>query len=533
MIKKKLHFFLLSLALISILGFVVLFPSFSLALQDDDWRGIVLPKTEYADGKLSTPYGLQLWFCAQLYDLIGFNFPYYYYLSFILRVFFAFCITIFIFYLTKNRLASILGGLMVVVTFSGLQTTYEIANTNVYIALIAFTVFLGAFSLNMKKLSIFNLFLLSGSLAFASIASPVRTYPLFIWIFIVDIAGLCLYFNKNRLKVFLLRQLVILLLFIFLYILGFFSWFSLAGNSESKIYDLGRFFTEIGGFLMNLNLKILFNYILGIGNIFLPGNLLNEYTSFALGIGYLISMLALISIVAKKKNENLFVFLSFYIWPLILYTGYFIVFLGGYEDSAKDTISIQSYRRYLLPPFIGFAICLSITLTINFRHWIKKLLPYFAIFLIVIHSAGSYLYLHNLSKQRDGAFMVKIWRQFKKLVPAEKLSSKDTKLFFFETDGSKRAIYTLDDGFILHAATLYKIPPKGKAASPDEILEFTKSLKHTFSIDQFISYLEKGFPNDTEPLTWDRIFALRIEGDQLYDVKYELKKKIGDMKAEK
>ena len=61
-------FYLFSFVVIFFVGLMLLSPSFYLAFQDDDWRGVVLPKTDYADGRLLTPYGIQLWLCGFLYD---------------------------------------------------------------------------------------------------------------------------------------------------------------------------------------------------------------------------------------------------------------------------------------------------------------------------------------------------------------------------------------------------------------------------------------------------------------------------------
>lgn len=522
--KSKLKSVIPSFLIITIIALIVLFPSFSLAFQDDDWRGIVLPKTEYAHGRLFTPYGIQLWFCAILYDLFGTNFPFYYMFSFILRVFLSFVIFLFLYNLTRNKLASFCGSLLMAVTFSGLQTTYEIANTNVYVALIGFVVFLFAFvsslidHTHMFKKIIIMIF----SLIFITLASPVRTYPLFIWVLVVDIVGLILFYSRERLKAFSTRQSIIFLTFLGLYFVGLFGWFSLDSTRE-KSYDLKIFFEQISIFFSQFNSNIFINFLKGIGNIFIP-SILDKSGKIALitAVIYIFCLIKILISLIEKRNEKNYLMFSFFLWPLIFFTGYFIVILGGYGELSKETVVLESYRRYLLPPFLGVLMSIAILLT----NYTKRFPIYLVIIFISLHSFSTNHFLNDLTKYRDGRFMTKIWSQFIEQIPKKSLDPKDTNVFYFETDGSKRAIYTLDDGFILHATTLYKIPQSSVDGTPEELTNFTKRLRHTFTFNQLVDFVEKGFPNDSKPLGWDRIFAFRLEGEKLVDIKNETKIKV-------
>lgn len=522
--KGVLKSAILSFLIITIVALIVLLPSFSLAFQDDDWRGIVLPKTEYAHGRLFTPYGIQLWFCAILYDLFGTNFPFYYIFSFILRISLSFAIFFFLYNLTRNKLASFCGSLLMAVTFSGLQTTYEIANTNVYIALIGFVVFLFAFiSSLIEHTQVFKkIIIMIFSLVFITLASPVRTYPLFIWVLAVDIVGLVLFYSRERLKAFVTRQSIIYLTFLGLYFVGLFGWFSL-DSSREKSYDIKIFFEQISTFFLQFNTNIFLNFLKGIGNIFIPSTL-DKSGKIALitAVIYILSLTGILISLIKKRNEKNYLMFSFFLWPLIFFTGYFIVVLGGYGESSKETVILESYRRYLLPPFLGVLVSMAILLT----NYAKRFSIYLVIIFISLHAFSTNYFLNDLIKYRDGRFMTKIWSQFIEQVPKKSLDPQDTNVFYFETDGSKRAIYTLDDGFILHATTLYKIPQGFVDGTPEEITNFTKRLRHTFNFNQLIDFVEKGFLNDSKPLSWDRIFAFRVEGEKLIDIKNETKIKV-------
>lgn len=518
------RFYFLSCITIFIVSLIVLFPSFHLAFQDDDWRGVVLPKTDYANGRLLTPYGIQLWFCALLYDLFDSKFYLYYALSFILRNLTALSILIFLYLITKNRLASFLGGLLVVVGFSGLQTTFETASTNVYIAIIGYSIFLISFFLSKEGLSFKHLIIMCTSLLISTLASPVRSYPIYAWALIVDGIYLMTHFNKQRFKGFFIRQIMLLITFVFLYKLGIFSWFSLDASSENHINDFGVFFSKIKLFLGGLDFNILLNFLRGLGNIIFPSIWdKSGVISVSLGAVYIAILMAFLVFTLKRQNEKSHYLFAFLLWPALLYTCYFVVILSGYESISKSTVVLESYRRYLLPPFVGFSIFLAILL--SNKNKLNRIILGLTIFLIFIHSLSTYSFLSELSKKRDGPFMINIWRQFIKLVPYSSLDHQKTNIFYFETDGAPRAIYTLDDGFILHATALYKIFPRS-TSTPDEINSFTKILRHTFSLQELISFITKGFPNDPGPIPWERVFAFRLEGERLINIKDDVKKRV-------
>lgn len=524
--KNQYKFYFLSCVAVLVISFIVLLPSFNLAFQDDDWRGVVLPKTDYANGRLLTPYGIQLWFCGVLYNFFDSNFYLYYILSFILRNIAALSILIFLYIITKDRLASFLGGLILAVGFSGLQTTFETASTNVYIALIGYAIFLTFFFLTKDRLLLKHIIIMDTSLLLATLASPVRSYPIYAWAFIVDAIYLLMHLKKKRVKIFLVRQIVILITFILLYKIGIFSWFSLDSPLKDHINDLSIFISKSKLFLGSLDFNILVNFLRGLGNIVIP-SIFDKSGLIAVSIGsiYIAMLITFLFFVFKKKDEKMFSLFAFLFWPLLLYACYFIVILSGYEDISKDTVVLESFRRYLLPPFIGFSIFLSILLSFRKNKKWNRMILVFIIFLIFIHALSTYSFLSELSRKRDGPFMVNIWKQFIRLVPYSSLDKEKTNVFYFETDASPRAIYVLDDGFILHATALYKIYP-GSTSSPNEINSFTKVLRHTFSFKELTDFVIKGFPNDPGPIPWERVFAFRVEGERLINIKEDIKKRL-------
>lgn len=522
-------FYLFLFTTVFFIGLMVLSPSFYLAFQDDDWRGVVLPKTDYADGRLFTPYGIQLWLCGFLYDLFGFNFHYYYILSFVLRFLVSTGVATIVLKLTKERGTSILSGLLTIVAFSGLQTTYETASTNVYIAILGYIVFLWAFFVRNHKISISKLIILASSLLFASLASPVRTYPIYAWVFIVDAIYLLVNLDRERIRLFIIRQAVILGIFFFLYQIGLFGWFSLDLPESNKVSSISRFMSESSSFLSNLNFDIFANLFKGIGNIIFP-SIFDKTGGITLivGILYILSLFVVIYFLIKRKTENLFRIFSFLLWPVILYSCYFVVILGGYPDISKGTVMIESFRRYQLPSYIGLVIGLSLILSYlnNSKSKYKKIFFYAFIILISLQAYATYSFLSELLKKRDGFFMADIWNQIYQSVPISDFNKDKMNVFYFETDKNPRSIYTIDDGFIPHMSALYKIPAGLPAKSPSEITNFSKLLKHTLSFEELVQIVQKGLPNDQKPVEWDRIFAFRVEGNKLVNIKEETKRKI-------
>lgn len=523
--KRQLKFYFFSCLAILIFSLAVLSPSFNLAFQDDDWRGVVLPKTDYADGRLFTPYGIQLWFCSVLYDLFGSNFYLYYAVSFLLRNLTAFGILALIFILTKDRLASFLGALLFAVSLSGLQTSYETASTNVYIFILFSLIFVAAFFKSRDKFSLRNSAVLGLSLLLATLASPVRAYPLYAWAAIAGGIRILMNFNRPGFKIFLIRLLAVAAVFSLLYYLGLFGWFSLDMPPGDKINDLAAFFSKWTGFISGLNYHIFLNFLRSLGNVIFPGTLdQSGVISTIMGAALPAALITCLYFAVKKRDERMLTLFAFLLWPLLFFSSYFIVILAGYS-SAKETIILESTRRYLLPPFIGFSIAGAIALSLRKKNKFGALLLISAVFLIFIHAIGTYTFLSKLSKQRDGLFMVKIWKQLEQSVPESALNPKRRNIFYFETDGSARAIYTVNDGFIPHAVAMYKIKP-ASPSSAAEISAFGRRVTHTLSFEELVFLIEKGFPDDPQPVGWDRIFAFRVEGERLTDIKEEVKKRV-------
>jgi len=527
--RVHFKFYFLSFVAILIFSFIVLYPSFNLAFEDEEWQGIVLPKTIYSSYITSkiTAYSSPMWFMTNLYSWLGPNFFPYFVSSFTFRNLLSFSVLVFIYIITKNRLASFLGGVMVAVGFSGIQTTFEIINMIAYISYIGYFLFLSAFFLIQDRLILKYIIIMGISLLFATFIGSFRIYPLYIWVFIVDSLRVLMKFKKEIIKTYLVRIFIIFIVFLSLYKIGIFSWYTRDAVSGQGMDDISRFISDTISLLAGLNSNVILNFLKGLGNIIFPDILDKSGTIPAvLGTLYIIILIPLFVTLIKRRTRSLYLLFAFFLWPLIFYTSYFLVYISGHS---KDTAIFQSYIRYLFPPFIGFSIALAIFLSIiqKINNKKSRIVLALVIIFVFIHALTTHTYLNDLSKQRDGSYMVEIWRQIKQLVPETSLSSKDTNVFYFETDGSTRAIYTVNDGFIGHAIALYKIDSKPAKFDSKEISAFGKLLAPPIiTFEELVSYIEISLSNNPEPDIWSRIFALKVEGDRVIDIKKDVRRRV-------
>lgn len=521
-------FYLLSFLAILIVSFLVLHPSFNLAFEDEEWQGIVLPKTIYASYITTrvTAYSSPMWFMTNLYTWLGPNFFPYFIFSFIFRNLLAFSGLILVYVLTKNCLTSFLGGILIVVGFSGIQTTFEIINMISYISFIWLLIFLCAF-FKASKFSFKYLLIMGISLMFSTVLASFRVYPIYAWIVIVDSLKLLVNFKKDAIKSFLARQSIILIIFLFLYKIGIFSWYTRDAPREQGMNDVSRFISDTGQLLIGVNLNVAANFIKGLGNTIFPDILDKSGTiSLLIGIIFIISLVILLFYGIKKRTGNIYHLSIFLLWPLVFYTCYFLIYINGVS---KDTAILHSQMRYLLLPFIGFSIALAIFLSIvqKSNKKLGRVVLGFVIVFILIHSLTTYIFLSNLAKQRDGFYMVGIWEQIKQLVPESSLSTEKINVFYFETDGSARAIYSVNDGFIGHAIALYKIDTKPSKFDSTEINNFGKLIAPPIiTYEELVSYIGKSLSEKPEPDIWNRIFALRVEGERVIDIKKDVRERI-------
>lgn len=522
-----LKFFFLSFISIVIISFLVLHPSFNLAFEDEDWRGVVLPKTDYANIKLST-YSSPVWFMDTFYTWIGPNFLPYYILAFIFRNLLVLSVLVFIYTITKDRLASFLGALFLAVTFTGIQTTYEVMNMISYLSMIGLVIFLTLFFKTFDKLSFTHLITMGISLLIATCIASFRVYPIYAWAFIIDSSRVLMHFQKELVKPFLIRQLVILIIFLFLYKIGIFSWYSINTPPEKGINDISRFISDTVIFFTSLDSNIIANFLRGLGNIIFPSILEKSgIISLFFGVILIIIFVSVLSYGIRRKTKGIHLLLSFLFWPLLFFTSYFIIYT---IDGHRGSPPLPSSMRYLFPPFIGFTIALAILISLTRKIKSSRIILGSVVILILIHSIATFSFLSKLSEYRDGRFMTKIWEQIYQLVPESSLSTEKMNVFYFDIGTAKindRAFYTVSDGFIPHALAVYKIDTKPAKFDTEKIIAFNSRIAPpVMTYEELVSYIKKSLSENPELDIWNRIFTLKVEGERVIDIKDEVRKRV-------
>ncbi len=243
--------------------------------------------------------------------------------------------------------------------------------------------------------------------------------------------------------------------------------------------------------------------------------------SLLLGAVFIILFAGVLVYGIRRRVKGIRLLLYFLFWPLLFFTSYFIIYtIGGHRGSPP----LPSSMRYLFPPFIGFAVALSVLISLTRKVKFNKIILVFVVVLILIHSVSTYSFLSQLTKQRDGPFMMKIWKQFPKVVPESALSTQKMNIFYFEADEPIRAIYTVNDGFIWHVIALYKIDTKPSKFDSAEISNFGKLIAPPIiTYEELLSYIKESLSENREPDIWNRIFALRVAGDKLIDIREDVR----------
>lgn len=533
-----IKFYILSFLFIFAVSLIVLLPFFQLSFDNDDWFGIILYKSGSDWVGIFKPYGVGIWFMSVLYDFFGSNRIYYFILDFLLRVFASTSILIFIYKLTNSRLAALLGGLLFSIGFSGIQTTTDSTNMLVYVSVIGYLIFLYYFFLTRVKLSFYHITIMGVSLFSATLISPVRSYPLYVWVIIADILWLLSTKGmKANLKFIAIRFLVIFSIFSFLAATGTF------GESTIKnqyLKDIQTFISKLFQFDSSTQDRPVFNFLTGLGNVILPNqNLSLEITgtgnvflpnqsqatqtiNFNTLIGFVYILVLLVFLVRNAKHNKLLLS-TFLLWVPIFYLSYWMITRIIYNQQVMN-----SYARHMLIPYLGFVLSLSILIAILTNSNLKVIRNFvllFALLIIYIHSSTLNYYLNFMTQYRNGDYVEKFWLQLQSRVPNLVDKSDLPTVFYFEFINSNLALYTINNGFTTRGSAMYKI---------------FKIPSHTIAITSFkelVSIVTDGyeltrFGFQSKPLDWDRIYAFRIENDQLIDIKDAVIKQVEEVQRQ-
>jgi hypothetical protein len=495
--------------------------SLLLSFPNDDWLGVLLYRITPKDMGPFHPYGMQQWSFGKLYDLIGYQPFWFYFTSLILRSLAAFSILYLTYNITKNKIASFVAGLLFALGFTGLETTDVVNNSNTYLS-ITLILFSTVYLFKLLQKYNFRDFIMANLLYFLSIiVAPIRVFAFIIW-FSTSVLFLIKRPPETNFKklAFLFTSLTLITLF--LVRMGTFGSTNPGANSFLNSFEDSV--TTISQSVLLGDNKYIKYFAIGIANAIVPEPFMdriapNQILNKVIGVSYIavVSLFTLFLLLKRNKPIILTYLAMFLFWLPLFYFAYWSVWL-------QREPYLTSYRRYMTVPFAGFIIAFGLVVSLLEKarpkdKYLKLGIYAIAFTFVFIHARENYLYLYRASADRNSRYISSIWSQLQEDVP--RLPPDEPSFFYFSYDKTSTLAYnTLIADFPTHAAVVYKIPPY----PPANPLPVT-------SLDELALIVNDGSPlvkhgYKPEPVPWSRIFAFKLAGDKLVNIKAEVKKAI-------
>ncbi len=285
----------LQFLIVFLVGLVVFFPTFNLSLYGDDWLVFwrydsFFPSSQASSGldylkHFLTRYGSQDILMGFLRSIYGYASQYYYLTSFILRILAAFSLYPLVFYLTKNKLATLFAMLFFSVTTIGLETTEYISHITSYIGLIFFNLFLYFFLRSREKNEGKKLFYSGLFFYLTFVIVPIRMTGLLPFIIFIEIFWIVQNFNKRIITEGVSRLFTIFLIFLFINTTGKPFFFPSHGGdtkSDSSIFLLNQTTDSLFNIQKQLEdqqFGFLSYPIISFGSMFIPDSAIKDFSA--------------------------------------------------------------------------------------------------------------------------------------------------------------------------------------------------------------------------------------------------------------
>jgi len=503
--------------LISVCGLAGFFLSFKLALYGDDWLRLFYLKN-YFDASSNGysyfsimsyigPYNMQYPLLFLVRALSGYNPLGYFTVSLFLRIIGSFTFYFVFLKLTKNKILSLLGSLLLVTTPVGIQVTDWVFYMNTYAALIPLGLTL-YFILSMEECAtIKNQFFIIFFATLFIFLIPVRSYG-FVYALVIYTIGKII-IQKGKKRKFALDQLVLLIgIYSFAKVIGDIgpttdvlssiasgmqqAYSLLLSHSYSFILIpfsiLGKqllpdiLFTKLQNtlprlfqpeliffiffvivslltfFFANKKLKYSFPIIICINSLvyifisafFISSDLLTKmYAEIALIV--LLDCIAYMFL-SDKKKELLIVLLFIFGFSL----PYFLL-----PWSFNPALGFDTAHRYMYFPEIGIICALIYIASVLYKSGkapLRLLTSGIIIFIVISNIYTDNIYFRNQLRFRSQERFVQIFTSFQKQVP---ILPKDQQTVFYITDmtGKPNDVYAF--GFPFHTGLMYGITSDG------------------------------------------------------------------------
>lgn len=581
---------ILAFIVIFIIGFIVFYPSFSLALFGDDWLAFfryiqhLSPKSSGEWNIFTyylTPYGAQDIIMGLLYKIIGLNSTFYYLTSFILRILAAISLFPLVFYLTKNKLAAFFASLFFSITVVGLDATNWVFNMPSYItiSLLSFFLyfFLSAREQNSKKRLIISAVLYY----FAYVTTPIRMHGSLPFIFSLEAFWVFQEKDMKTLKKAALR---------FALILGIFLVIRYTGHSQGPAQEAGeRFIIGIKAMSQMLEagrFDFLFYPIIMFGSMVIPDFIISSSQIISKSkllwsalvpsfLGFIaISALLLKDIPVAKIGFFKKIIIAAFFWMIIVILtnranlvtfndGRYILLLliGGFsiililflffkffkQKNISTALflglswSVLSFffawwwaptsifpttYRYLIVSIVGISVLLATIISLGREK--KQQLALFITFclILILHIISTRIYINALTDSHGQDISNKIWSTFPRIEELGK--TRQPLIFYFEGDNTNGTILhdVITFGFPPHMALLYNIREEDGGIP----IPMSDPKELVSAITDGKAAKAYGYPE--KPIPVDRIYGFKLQGrDNLINVTDQLRKQLLEIKS--
>lgn len=279
MFKAKIssHIFLFGILTLLVIfsQFILLKPIIGQGLTNEDYVGFFKVRL-YKDQMFSDP--IKTWRAIGLHDAthdfyIGFlnkffgeDYTMYLYTSIFIKIIATLLLYPLIFIITKSKLLGFLGSFLFGLSYPSTGALYLYVVGNEYLGVALMNLFLIVYYLCIKKPSYLLITLLSLIILLCFLASPIRIFPIFILVLLIEAYILI----KNKFSKFYLPVIRIIAIFLPVILVTVLS----AANSGSGSYDLSGW-PDFLKKITNGNWFLLLNPLWGLGYTFLPAAYLN------------------------------------------------------------------------------------------------------------------------------------------------------------------------------------------------------------------------------------------------------------------
>lgn len=570
----------LLIAISFISTYVAVYPSLRLALFGDDWivffdliessgPGKVLDYSKFSGyfGAYNFPH----YYMGVIHNLFGFDSFYYYFISFIFRSIAALSVSLFILTFTGSFFAAAAAAILFGVTAAGVETTNWVFNAPSYLS-IAFSLFSLMILIKTSKLSGYLKSILL--FMFSIMLFPQRMHGI-IPIYFIILALIYIFRVQNiGFKNFLLKILIFLSSVYFLYKMRTFgipedvNW--LVGQAkESIVSNGGGAVTSLFAVIGNLfvpddfwNIRLVNQVVRGLlggssieprmglitvffvlVTFFLTIFVQNRKKLFfflSLGIAFLVSLIFKVFVVGRVgyfTNVNLvmasFVGIYVFSWSLaflttlndrkkvLIYTLIFlwpwlIIFISWVRNGF---VPMSTILRYMVVASVGVPLLFGFVMS-----RIEKPQHRFLFFSLIslpalFHFMSTHNYLNQLASTRNVVVYDKLWDEFYDHLDYYGYTPTDKAvLMYFEGDyGRLYNIFYF--GFPPKVAIKYNIHDNERQKIPYAFDNF-ESFLAAANGDGIIAHYNEPFVPE------ERIYAFRLQEDNLLDIKEETMKKL-------